>query len=140
MEGDTQLIVLGVVFAIGIAIGLWFRGYCLTQETLSLPYETRSHDHILRCLDIPASNSTLVGIKIDEKFISCSSRDEAYNLAKAKSQGRGPMHHERPHKDGQQSHFHPHGHWYAIENERFVNYHYCYGPPKYASDGRVLNV
>lgn len=137
---ESDLVVLGICFLIGLVIGLFLRGYCLESESTRLPYTSSSNDHILRCIEIPSSNSSLVGLDIEERFVGCSSRDEAYNLAKAKSRGRGPKHHERPHKDGQQSHFHPHKHWYAVENGRFVNYHYCYGPPKAASDGRILTV
>ena len=120
-----------VIASLIITYVLWYFGFFKHQPSTG-------YDHIIECLDIPRFSSSLVGIDIQERLVQCSSREQAYSLAKVKSLGRNPLLHERPHRDGQQSHYHPHKHLYAVENGRFINYHYCFGPSKY-EDGRVIS-
>lgn len=99
---------------------------------------SRGYGHMINCLESPSFISPLVRLNTEEKYIQCASKEEAYDQAKYKSHGRNPLFHDRPHKDGQQSHYHPHKHLYAIENGRFVNYHFCFGPRKF-EDGRIFH-
>lgn len=67
-------------------------------------------------------------VLVHDKYVKCSTRDEAYKLAKEKGKGTEPIRHA-PHQQDSDFYWHYHigNHELVYEDDEWVNYHFYYG-------------